>query len=278
MKKDILQVSFSGGRSSAFMCYILENYKRFEKYEKVYLFANTGKEREETLKFVDECDKAFGLNLTWLEAKVTHKFRVKTTFEIVNFKTASRNGKPFEEVIKKYGLPSKMYRHCTRELKIRPMESYMDTFYQGSFKTALGMRVDEPSRVKSNGKFVYPLVEVGVNENMVREFWNRMPFDLQLKDYQGNCDVCFLKSTKKKLTILKENPEWGDWWLDMENIYSGGNQPRFDVVRKHTVEDLIKIATNFDNMARDKFESGAMSFDLTSPINSIDFDCFCGNT
>jgi|SRR6056297_3041352 len=278
MKKQILQVSFSGGRSSAMMCYILKNFKKFDNYHKVFLFANTGKELEETLVFADQVDKLFNLNLIWLESKVYHGERKRTSYNIVDFKTADRYGNPFEEVIIKYGLPSKMYRHCTRELKIKPMESYMIDNYGKDFKTALGMRIDEPSRIKPYDNFVYPLAEVGVNESMVREFWSKMPFDLKLKDYQGNCDLCFLKSTRKKVQVLKENKEISTWWIDMEQKYGGNNQPRFDVVRKYTVEELVKISADSTLFARDKFESGKLSKDMFSIVDDIDFDCFCSNS
>ena len=61
-------VLFSGGRTSAFLAkYIKEN----PKYKNcIFVFMNTGKEREETLIFADKCDKEFGLNLIWLEANV----------------------------------------------------------------------------------------------------------------------------------------------------------------------------------------------------------------
>ena len=55
----MIQVSFSGGRSSAMMAKIMiDNYP---KDELIFTFANTGKEMPETLDFVDACDKAWNL-------------------------------------------------------------------------------------------------------------------------------------------------------------------------------------------------------------------------
>ena len=48
---------------------IVEKFK--DSHEIVTTFANTGDEQEETLEFVDMCDKEFGLDVVWLEA-VTH--------------------------------------------------------------------------------------------------------------------------------------------------------------------------------------------------------------
>jgi 3'-phosphoadenosine 5'-phosphosulfate sulfotransferase (PAPS reductase)/FAD synthetase len=94
-------------------------------YQIIFGFANTGKEREETLVFVDRCDREWGLNLVWVEALVNHDQRKSSGHKIVSFETAARNGEPFEEVIKKYGIPNKPFPHCTRELKRNALQSYL---------------------------------------------------------------------------------------------------------------------------------------------------------
>lgn len=67
--KPKLQISFSGGETSAYMAQRL--IKECNKtHEIITLFANTGEEAEETLEFVDKCDREFGLNVIWLEADV----------------------------------------------------------------------------------------------------------------------------------------------------------------------------------------------------------------
>lgn len=48
----MIQVSFSGGRSSAMMAKIMVDNHR--KDELIFTFANTGKELPETLDFVNE--------------------------------------------------------------------------------------------------------------------------------------------------------------------------------------------------------------------------------
>ena len=54
MKKKLL-VSFSGGETSAFMAQWLWKHKQ-DEYEMLFVFANTGQEKEETLQFVDKCE------------------------------------------------------------------------------------------------------------------------------------------------------------------------------------------------------------------------------
>ena len=102
MEKKLLVCTFSGGRTSAFMGKLLMDLPKYKDYDKLYVFANTGKEREETLEFINNCDKEWGLGVVWLEAKISKEKGVGTTYNIVDFNTASRNGEPFEEMLKAY--------------------------------------------------------------------------------------------------------------------------------------------------------------------------------
>jgi 3'-phosphoadenosine 5'-phosphosulfate sulfotransferase (PAPS reductase)/FAD synthetase len=61
-------ISFSGGRSSAFMLYkILEAHNfKLPDYLSV-IFCNTGKEMPQTLNFVEACSKNWNIDIVWLE-------------------------------------------------------------------------------------------------------------------------------------------------------------------------------------------------------------------
>ena len=61
----------------------------------------------------------------WVEAVAHAERGIASTHRIVDFSTASRNGEPFEDVIKVYGIPNMNYLHCTRELKANAIRSYM---------------------------------------------------------------------------------------------------------------------------------------------------------
>ena len=279
-----LLISFSGGRTSAFMAKFISLHDSYSKRDKHYVFANTGKEREETLVFIQKCAESFGVNVVWVEAVVSPEKGSGTRHKIVDFKTASRNGEPFEDVIKKYGLPSKQTPHCTRELKLNPIKSYMKSLGFTSWETAIGIRKDEAHRAAPKKNIVYPLVELNVTEEIVRSFWDRQSFDLELKDYEGNCDLCFKKSLRKRLTLLKENSGMSDWWNRMEEKYcfSGpapsGGPYKFDQRSNLKVIDVLNKSKETFEAVRDKHEVrklGELSFD---PILDTEFSCFCKTT
>jgi 3'-phosphoadenosine 5'-phosphosulfate sulfotransferase (PAPS reductase)/FAD synthetase len=225
-----LFVSFSGGRSSARMAYELKT-KYSDKFEMIFGFMNTGEEWEQTLEFVDRCDHEFGLNLVWLEAVINPGKRQGTTHRIVNFQTASRNGEPFEAMIRKYGIPCDPFPHCTRELKARTATSFLRSVgWLDNCVTALGIRIDEPKRIKGYRKDptkVLPMVDwFPMTKPEINDWWAEQSFDLQLADYQGNCKTCWKKNIVKLVRIAKETPWAFDFFLRME-VEHPRNGPEF---------------------------------------------------
>lgn len=235
-------VSFSGGRSSALMAKKMKEDEYWSSKNLVFVFANTGKERPETLSFVNRCDQEFELDLVWVEAKVNPVIGEGTTFNLVNYSTASRKGEPFHSVTAKYGISNAAFPHCSRELKQRPINTYAESIFGKDYVTALGIRVDEIRRLKKGVSFVFPLAAWSITTDDVREFWNRNHFDLRLRDYEGNCDLCWKKSLRKLMTIVKERPSVSDWWMEMETRYSNLQVPgRQENVGAHWNRDNLSI-------------------------------------
>jgi hypothetical protein len=249
-EKETLFVSFSGGRTSGYMCWWLIEYMS-HKYNFIFVFANTGLEHEKTYEFVDKCDKHFGLNLVWVEA-VVHPDRRGCTHETVNYKIASRNGLPFEEVIKKYGIPNTDYPHCTRELKLNPMFSYKQSLgFKRNHPMAVGIRADEVDRVSDDAKnhgVVYPLVTAGVTLADVRHWWVKQPFDLEIPEHLGNCVTCWKKSDRKLLTLARHSPHYFNFFDRMEKEHpraghTGENyQDRVFFRKRRSTQDILREA------------------------------------
>ena len=268
--KPILKCAFSGGRTSAYMTkYILDNLSN--EYDIHVIFANTGEEHEKTLDFVHNCDKHFGFNTVWLEADVRHGEKVSTQYKVVTYETASRNGEPFEEVIKKYGIPNLGFPHCTRELKMNPTDNYMKEISK-DYITALGIRADETRRVSKSAtknKIIYPLVDLNIDKAFILDWWKEQPFDLDLEDREGNCKWCWKKSDKKHLTNILHNPEWYDFPNRMEEKYSSthgdGVKDKSTIrhfFRQHrSTKDMFKLydLTKGNLLPIDNTESGSCS-------------------
>ena len=238
-----LLVSFSGGRTSAYMAHLIKERLAGE-YELLFVFANTGQERLETLDFVRRCDEHFGLGVVWVEALINAENGKGTRYRVVSWESASRHGEPFEEMIKKYGIPNQAYPHCTRELKVAPIHSYVRGVGWADYKTAIGIRADEPNRIGIDPNFIYPMNDWMIDKIDVNNFWESMPFNLDLLEHEGNCSWCWKKSDKKHMMLLKKTPEIYDFPKKMEGLYglSGSNvdgNKRVFFRRNRSTQDMI---------------------------------------
>ncbi|MGY3330096.1 3'-phosphoadenosine 5'-phosphosulfate sulfotransferase (PAPS reductase)/FAD synthetase [Mesorhizobium sp. USDA 4775] len=248
-------ISFSGGRTSAFMLHeILRAHDGKLPADVIVAFANTGKEREETLRFVHECESRWNLSVRWLEWTDDD-----IGFREVGFKSASRSGEPFAGVIRKYGIvPNGVSRFCTAKLKVHVMSKFMRSLGNERWVNAVGLRYDEGHRVlkqlarndlgKERYTAVMPLSKAKVTVRDVKAFWDGQPFDLQLKSHEGNCDLCFLKSISKLKEIIRANPGMVDWWKHQEELASVSAQGaggRFNRARTYADIELEVVTQPF---------------------------------
>lgn len=223
MDKKKLLVSFSGGETSAFMAFYLWTKKR-DEFEMVFVFANTGQENEETLEFVEACQKHWGFPLYWIEGMHFKEYGKGAGFKLVDFDSASRNGEPFESYVSVYGLPNTANPQCTRELKGAPIKAFARDFLKWTgYYTAIGIRADEVDRISKdarNKRFLYPLISmIPTTKLEINTFWDSMYFRLKLKGYQGNCKWCWKKSKNKLLKLAQENPAIFEFPNYLEETY-----------------------------------------------------------
>lgn len=237
MSKPKLFVSFSGGRTSAYMSWRIKT-ELADRYDLLFLFANTGQEDERTLAFVDRCDREFGLGVVWIEADIDPRRGKGVRHRVVDYRTADRSGRAsFEPMIAKLGIPNKNYPHCTRELKERPMYSYLREIGWGgeasigkNFEVAIGIRADEPRRIGSRPGIVYPLAHWWpTDKSDVVAWWEDQSFDLGLEERLGNCVWCWKKSLRKHLLNMQHCPDIYDFPAEMEAVHAhagAGTGPR----------------------------------------------------
>ncbi len=216
-------VSFSGGRTSAYMLYqILQAHGGTLPDDVHVCFANTGKEREETLRFVHECGSRWGVRVHWLEWRA-----MPDRFEEVGYNSANRSGAPFEGLIALRGrLPNPVQRFCSRELKVEPIKAYCRSLGWDRWANIIGLRYDEGKRVRNKlnendksghrWKSSMPLYAAKVTRDDIMEFWSEQDFDLGLQPYEGNCDLCFMKGTRILHSIIRSDPSKAQWWIERE--------------------------------------------------------------
>lgn len=232
MVKNKLLISFSGGRTSAYMMYkILTSDKFKEKYDFKIVFANTGKEHEGTLEFVRDCAVNFNCEIIWIEAKHLdingNPFTKKgwgVSYKIVDFETASRNGEPFEEMLSVLGIPCSSAPFCSDQLKRKPIEQYLKSIGWKGYYKAIGIRVDEIDRMNDKfkeKKIIYPLIKDFPTKKIeILKWWKENSFDLNIPLNLGNCDICWKKSFKVLVQNTKDFPERFEWWQKMINKYA----------------------------------------------------------
>ena len=269
--KEPTVISFSGGRTSGFMLYkVLEAHQMSLPDDAKVIFANTGKEDEATLKFVNDCSIYWNVPIVWLEYQ-DHEDS-KQRFKVVTFETASRNGEPFEAIIRKRQyLPNPVTRFCTAELKIRTIHKYLRSIGWDDHDENsdwIGIRADEPRRAAKIARERTPLVSAGIGKTDVGNFWKAQPFDLGLPNfngvtYHGNCDLCFLKGESQTRSLIAEKPERAIWWAKMEAM-AMASKP--DGARFRKDRDSYQAMMNY---AKDQMPM----FD--DPDESI--ACFCGD-
>lgn len=277
-------ISFSGGRTSAYMLYqtIQAHNGKLPDYVKV-CFANTGKEMPQTLDFVRDCGEKWGVDIVWLEryaevAPEESKRKYDYNTKVVSYETAARNGEPFAALIKaRRYMPNPVARFCTVDLKIRAISEYLVNTckFEKPYIGMIGIRADEVSRaVKMNGTVesgqerYLPLYLDGKTSKDVYQFWIDQDFDLNLPNNNGvtdwgNCDLCFLKGLNKKISIIEAYPQLADWWIEQEKQMSAEvGKGAFFRADQPSYERMQVIAT----------DQGGFNFgdDETIP-------CFCGD-
>lgn len=240
--------------------------------EAIVCFANTGKEDEATLRFVDRCSKEWGVDIHWLEYRDSDH-----AFEKVTFETASRNGEPFEALIRKRQyLPNPVSRFCTVELKVRTIHRYLKANGWTEWSSMLGIRADEQRRLAKIGNQDYgkheekiaPLGRMGVTKEIVGDFWRSQSFDLELPNingvtYHGNCDLCYLKGASQTLSLIAEKPERAIWWAKMEALA---------LASKPDGARFRKDRPSYEAMSQFTKDQ----FDMFDP-NEETIACFCGD-
>jgi len=179
-------VSLSGGKDSAAMAI----YLRDRLPELDYVFSDTDKELPETYDYLAKIEAFLGKQIIRLRAD-----------------------RGFDHWLQVYGgyLPSPRMRWCTKMLKIRPFEAWVEQLGEVDVRMYVGIRADENrggyKPTKPNITPVYPFIEAGITldgvHRILEESGVGVPPYYSWRTRSG-CFFCFYQR-KHEWVGLKEN-------------------------------------------------------------------------
>lgn len=244
-------------------------------------FANTGCEHDNTLDFVDQCDKHFEWGVVWIEAVVDPEKGNGIRHKVVDYETAARSGEPFEQYVSKYGLPGPTHPQCTSRLKEEVMDSWRHRelgWKRGTYDTAIGIRADEMDRISSKRhekRFVYPLADAGWTKEDIKQECASWPFDLELGgEHWGNCTWCWKKSLRKLLTLAKEDESVFDFPKMLEAKYQLVRDGDYEREGEHKIFRKHMSSMDILEMARTKDFEPYVDIDQSQLFSSASYDVF----
>jgi 3'-phosphoadenosine 5'-phosphosulfate sulfotransferase (PAPS reductase)/FAD synthetase len=259
-------VSFSGGRTSAYMVYLMEQKRINEGWDVDYIFNDTGAEHPKTYEFIKRVVKEWGINLTCLKSVASQEKGVGNTYKIISVDQIGWDLTNVKENIKKYGQFTIMNPFCTDRMKTIPVSKYIKDKYGKKYCNWLGMRIDEPRRlkhlsvqnemfseVKKNTQKVRYLAEISpFTKEDVIYWWSKQSFDLEIPEHLGNCIFCVKKDAKKLALAARDCPqeaqEWSNLMADTTTRVLPANNSPHGVIYRHyqSLDSIIQMFSEFD--------------------------------
>ena len=231
-------LGLSGGKDSAALAvYIKDKYPELSS-KMEYFFSDTGSELKEVYEFLDKLE-------SFLETKIIRL----------------SSGKPFEHWLKVHNdfLPSARQRWCTRVMKIRPFEDFINDDPVVSY---VGIRADENREgyisQKETIKPVFPFVEDGVTR---RDVFDILDKSVGVPEYykwrsRSGCYFCFFQRQDEWLGLKRNHPELFQKAKDIE-IKSGDG---FTWVQGRNLDEVVEHAEKKEKA------KGVIASDKTSKL------------
>ena len=186
-------LGLSGGRDSAALAVFMK--QNHPSLEIEYFFTDTGKELPEVYDFLVRLEGFLGRPILRLNPD-----------------------KDFDFWLKQYNhfLPSPQARWCTRQLKIRPLEQWVQSYLNDgqTVYSYVAIRSDEPYRKGYSSKqsrliVQFPFREVGIDKAEVIDILNFS--GLGLPDYykwrtRSGCTFCFFQQKIEWIRLSEQHP------------------------------------------------------------------------
>lgn len=235
--KNVSVVSFSGGRTSAYMVYLIEQMRESGWWDREvggdveYIFMDTGAEHPKTYEFIRQVVSEFGINLTCLQGDFDQQVGEGHSYKVVSINDIKHDpvSGPFGQMMKKYGVPTISSAWCTSRMKEETYDKYCnDKYGKDNYVTWLGIRADEPKRLKIGKKDgLRYLAEISdFSKQDVLHFWQQQDFDLGIDEHLGNCVFCFKKTHEKVALAARDEPKlFAQWQSAIDEASDRLNKP-----------------------------------------------------
>lgn len=204
-------VSFSGGRTSAYLTWLISRHGNGAKF----VFMDTGAEHPKTYDFVRNVAMHFKIDLVCLRVEFNPELGKASDYRVVSVDDIGPDLGPWSAMVAKYGVPYFGGAFCTDRMKLVPFKKYCDEqFGRGNYETWLGIRADEPKRLATKDGIRY-LAEISdFDKQDVIDWWGKQSFDLDLDEHLGNCVFCMKKSDLKLAAAQRDEPAMYHQFLD----------------------------------------------------------------
>lgn len=137
-------VSFSGGRTSAYMLHLIKNADQSSRF----VFMDTGAEHPETYRFIRNIVENWNIELTCLRVMPVMISGVGSNYETIPYDQCQQDLIPWKRMLQKYGHPYVGGAFCTDRMKTVPFTKYCEDYFgKGNYKAWIGIRYDEPARL-----------------------------------------------------------------------------------------------------------------------------------
>ncbi len=216
MKETRHILMLSGGKDST----ALAIYMRDRVPDMEYVFCDTDKELPETYEYLDKIEFFLGKKIVRL-----------------------RDDRGFDHWLQVYGgyLPSSQMRWCTRMLKIKPFEKYVDG---DEVMMYVGIRADEDRTAyvstKPNIKTVMPFKEDGLMIDDVQRILDEsgigLPSYYEWRTRSG-CYFCFFQRRVEWVGLLERHPDYFQKAKEYEK-FNPETGERYTWSGKESLEDL----------------------------------------
>lgn len=273
-EKPLLVSSISGGRSSMLMSIEILKSEKYKDYNKIFVFANTGLERIQTIDFLKTFQDKFKQKIHLLEGVYSQNLGTGVRSKEVTFDTLDFYGETYYNSVKFRnkgvfsGLPFTCAPYCSYTLKKDVINHFVKENFSKNFITSIGFRLEDmPKRIswaeiKKDNKRIYPLItdfEKPLSNFQVHQELQQKYFDLQIPSTMGNCALCWKKSDFNLVNIIKHD-------LKNNNHFFIDNQIQLEKEFNSTSYRSNRSIKDFLNIAKS---------DKTEQLSLFEEPCSC---